>query len=108
MGGWVSGDDQLINHTDHSALISWVISFPSVYSCIFLELFTRRPVFQGNDEIHQLHVLTEVLGPATPDQWPGVQDLPWYDLVRPTAEEGTALSQHAVASEQQFRETFGE
>ncbi|GAA5943965.1 hypothetical protein JCM1841_004932 [Sporobolomyces salmonicolor] len=53
--------------------------------CIFLELFARRPVFQGQDEIHQLEVIFKITGTPSVETWPGVQDLPWYELVKPTA-----------------------
>lgn len=48
-----------------------------------LELFTKKPVFQGNDEIHQLDVVYKILGTPVPERWPGVTDLPWYELVKP-------------------------
>jgi len=48
-----------------------------------LELFTKKPVFQGNDEIHQLDVIYKILGTPTPERWPDVQNLPWYELVKP-------------------------
>ncbi|WFD37228.1 [pyruvate dehydrogenase (acetyl-transferring)] kinase [Malassezia japonica] len=48
--------------------------------CLFLELFTRHAFFQGHDEIHQLHVITERLGPL--ESWPGVEALPWFELMR--------------------------
>lgn len=51
--------------------------------CIMLELFTKRPVFQGNDEIHQVEVLFKLLGTPTPERWPDVMNLPWYELVKP-------------------------
>jgi CTD kinase subunit alpha len=47
-----------------------------------LELFTKKPVFQGTDEIHQLDVIYRVLGTPTPERWPGVTTTPWYDLKR--------------------------
>ncbi|KAG8983375.1 kinase subunit of RNA polymerase II carboxy-terminal domain kinase I, partial [Tulasnella sp. 427] len=50
---------------------------------IMLELFTKKPVFQGNDEIHQLEVIYRILGTATTDGWPGLADMPWYELVKP-------------------------
>jgi CTD kinase subunit alpha len=65
-------------------------------SCIFLELFTRRPVFQGQDEIHQLDVIFKVMGTPDVKTWPDVAELPWYELVKP---------KQALPS--QFRETFG-
>jgi CTD kinase subunit alpha len=48
-----------------------------------LELFTKKPVFQGNDEIHQLDVMYKVLGTPTSDRWPGISDMPWYELIKP-------------------------
>lgn len=48
-----------------------------------LELFTKKPVFQGNDDIHQLEVIYRILGTPTPQRWPGVTELPWYELVKP-------------------------
>jgi CTD kinase subunit alpha len=48
-----------------------------------LELFTKKPIFQGNDEIHQLDVIYRILGTPTTERWSGVQDLPWYELVKP-------------------------
>ncbi|KAG8885446.1 kinase subunit of RNA polymerase II carboxy-terminal domain kinase I [Tulasnella sp. 331] len=50
---------------------------------IMLELFTKKPVFQGNDEIHQLEVIYRILGTATPEVWPSLTDMPWYELVKP-------------------------
>ncbi|TCD69684.1 kinase subunit of RNA polymerase II carboxy-terminal domain kinase I [Steccherinum ochraceum] len=51
--------------------------------CIMLELFTKKPVFQGNDEIHQLDVVYKILGTPTLERWPNVATLPWYELVKP-------------------------
>ncbi|KAJ7068303.1 Pkinase-domain-containing protein [Mycena amicta] len=51
--------------------------------CIMLELFTKKPVFQGNDEIHQLDTIYRVIGTPTVDRWPEVANLPWYELVKP-------------------------
>jgi CTD kinase subunit alpha len=48
-----------------------------------LELFTTKPIFQGNDEIHQLQVVYDILGTPNPNDWPGLIELPWYELVKP-------------------------
>ena len=48
-----------------------------------LELFCKKQVFQGNDEIHQLDVIYKILGTPTPEEWPGVTNMPWYELVKP-------------------------
>ncbi|KIK98047.1 hypothetical protein PAXRUDRAFT_135021 [Paxillus rubicundulus Ve08.2h10] len=51
--------------------------------CIMLELFTKKPIFQGNDEIHQLDVIYRIFGTPTPERWPGITELPWFELVKP-------------------------
>ncbi|KAG8957454.1 kinase subunit of RNA polymerase II carboxy-terminal domain kinase I [Tulasnella sp. 419] len=51
---------------------------------IMLELYTKKPIFQGNDEIHQLDVIYKIMGTPTPEVWPSFSDMPWYELVKPT------------------------
>ncbi|KDR83706.1 hypothetical protein GALMADRAFT_205611 [Galerina marginata CBS 339.88] len=63
--------------------------------CIMLELFTKKPVFQGADEINQLEVIFKILGTPTPERWGDAANLPWYELVKP---------QQALPS--RFREAF--
>jgi CTD kinase subunit alpha len=51
--------------------------------CIMLELFTTKPAFQGNDEIHQLDAISRVMGTPDVETWPGLIDMPWFELVKP-------------------------
>ncbi|OCF74126.1 CMGC/CDK/CRK7 protein kinase [Kwoniella mangroviensis CBS 8886] len=51
--------------------------------CIVLEIFTTKPIFQGSDEINQLEVIYSIMGTPKESQWPGVKELPWYELVKP-------------------------
>lgn len=62
--------------------------------CIFLELFSRRPVFQGQDEIHQLDVIYKLMGTPRLDDWPQVGELPWYELVKPREAMPRRLRDH--------------
>lgn len=48
-----------------------------------LELFCKKPVFQGNDEIDQLDKVYSILGTPTVDKWPSLVDMPWYELMKP-------------------------
>jgi CTD kinase subunit alpha len=48
-----------------------------------LELFTKKPVFQGDEEIHQLDVIYKILGTPSLERWPALADLPWYQLIKP-------------------------
>ncbi|CAE6516579.1 unnamed protein product [Rhizoctonia solani] len=50
--------------------------------CIMLELFTTKPAFQGNDEIHQLDAIARVMGTPNVETWPGLTDMPWFELVK--------------------------
>lgn len=63
--------------------------------CIILELFTTKPIFQGNDEIHQLETIYSVMGTPRESDWPTVTNLPWYELVKPKE-----------AKESKFRDSF--
>ncbi|KAH9482688.1 CTD kinase subunit alpha [Psilocybe cubensis] len=63
--------------------------------CIMLELFVKKPVFQGADEIHQLEVIYKLMGTPTPERWTDVVNLPWYELVKPQQPMGS-----------KFRESF--
>ncbi|PWN43172.1 Pkinase-domain-containing protein [Ceraceosorus guamensis] len=61
--------------------------------CIFLELFTRRPVLPGNSEIHQVQVIYDTFGALVPpSEWPEVEALPWYDFVKPVTTYRPTLS----------------
>ncbi|EDV99454.1 cyclin-dependent kinase 1 [Drosophila grimshawi] len=46
--------------------------------CIFAELATRKPLFQGDSEIDQLFRMFRILKTPTEDIWPGVTSLPDY------------------------------
>ncbi|TFK75872.1 Pkinase-domain-containing protein [Pluteus cervinus] len=62
--------------------------------CIMLELFTKKPVFQGMDEINQLSAIYKLLGTPTPERWAGVLDLPWYELIKPQQTSHSRLREY--------------
>ena len=51
--------------------------------CLFVGMFTRKPIFQGQVEISQLVAIYKVLGTPRVEQWPDVVNLPWYHLISP-------------------------
>ena len=73
---WICG---ALGESIHSSPMQTLTPF----RCIMLELFTKKPIFQGNDEIHQLDVIYKILGTPTTERWPGILGLPWYELVKP-------------------------
>ncbi|XP_050305699.1 cyclin-dependent kinase 1-like [Anthonomus grandis grandis] len=51
--------------------------------CIFAEMVTRKPLFQGDSEIDQLFRIFRVLKTPTEDIWKGVSSLPEYHAIFP-------------------------
>ncbi|XP_064456771.1 cyclin-dependent kinase 12-like isoform X1 [Ornithodoros turicata] len=51
--------------------------------CILGELFTRKPVFQANQEMAQLESISRVCGTPCPAVWPRVIQLPHWGTFRP-------------------------
>ncbi|XP_054732710.1 cyclin-dependent kinase 1 [Anastrepha obliqua] len=51
--------------------------------CIFAEMSTRKPLFQGDSEIDQLFRIFRILKTPTEETWPGVTTLPDYKSTFP-------------------------
>uniref|UniRef100_A0A915BNJ3 Cyclin-dependent kinase 12 n=1 Tax=Parascaris univalens TaxID=6257 RepID=A0A915BNJ3_PARUN len=51
--------------------------------CILGELYTKKPIFQGNSEMVQLEVISRICGTPSPENWPDVINLPLYCSYRP-------------------------
>ncbi|XP_044482357.1 mitogen-activated protein kinase 3 [Mangifera indica] len=57
---WYRAPELLLNSSDYTAAIDvWSVG------CIFMELMNRRPLFPGRDHVHQMRLLTELLGTPT-------------------------------------------
>ncbi|KAL5711221.1 mitogen-activated protein kinase [Ranunculus cassubicifolius] len=60
---WYRAPELLLNSSDYTAAIDvWSVG------CIFMELMNRRPLFAGRDHVHQMRLLTELLGTPTADE----------------------------------------
>lgn len=58
---WYRAPELLLNCSEYTAAIDvWSVG------CIFAEIMTREPLFRGKDYVHQLKLITELLG--TPDE----------------------------------------
>ncbi|KAL3334179.1 hypothetical protein AABB24_030769 [Solanum stoloniferum] len=57
---WYRAPELLLNSSDYTAAIDvWSVG------CIFMELMNRKPLFAGKDHVHQIRLLTELLGTPT-------------------------------------------
>lgn len=53
-------------------------------ACVLVEIFTRHAIFPGDGgEINQLEKIYAVLGTPSRTEWPGLVDMPWFELLRP-------------------------
>lgn len=50
--------------------------------CILAELFTKKPLFQADRELHQLDAISRICGTPGPTNWPGVESLPNYQMMK--------------------------
>ncbi|RZR94578.1 hypothetical protein BHM03_00023293 [Ensete ventricosum] len=58
--GIVWAPELLLNSTDYTAAIDmWSVG------CIFMELMNRKPLFPGRDHMHQMRLITELIGTPT-------------------------------------------
>ncbi|MCJ1310734.1 kinase subunit of RNA polymerase II carboxy-terminal domain kinase I [Agyrium rufum] len=54
-------------------------------ACVMVEIFTKHAIFPGDGgEINQLDKIYNVLGTPTKVEWPGLVDMAWFELLRPT------------------------
>ncbi|KIV92123.1 hypothetical protein PV10_06588 [Exophiala mesophila] len=54
-------------------------------ACVFVEMFTKKAIFPGEGgELSQLDKVYNVLGTPTRNDWPGIIDLPWFELMQPS------------------------
>ncbi|KAF3636866.1 Mitogen-activated protein kinase -like protein NTF4 [Capsicum annuum] len=57
---WYRAPELLLNSSDYTEAIDvWSVG------CIFMELMNRKPLFAGKDHVHQIRLLTELLGTPT-------------------------------------------
>lgn len=72
-------------------------------ACVFMEMFTRKAVFPGEGgELSQLEKVYNVLGTPSRSDWPGIADLPWYELMHSAAHPQPANEKHRRQFEKQY------
>ncbi|XP_070565821.1 cyclin-dependent kinase 12-like [Ptychodera flava] len=53
------------------------------FGCILGELFTKKPIFQANQEAAQLELISRTCGTPCPAVWPDVIKLPYFNTIKP-------------------------
>ena len=76
--------------------------------CIFAELLTREPLFQGRNEVDQLSKIFALLGTPTTGTWPGFRSLPNAKALHPvlsktSTSSGLSPSQFSYMTQNGFK-----
>ncbi|KIX96611.1 uncharacterized protein Z520_07877 [Fonsecaea multimorphosa CBS 102226] len=74
--------------------------------CIFAELVTKEPLFQGRNEVDQLSKIFGLLGTPTRESWPGFRSLPNAKALHPVLSQ-THSSSLLTASKFTYLTTAG-
>eukprot|EP01080_Neovahlkampfia_damariscottae_P001294 gene1294-11378_t len=70
---WYRGPELILGKSSYSTPVDiWSCG------CIFIELFTLLPIFQGQSDISQLFEIFSILGTPTKEEWPEMVELPYY------------------------------
>ncbi|KAI7219906.1 Pkinase-domain-containing protein [Hortaea werneckii] len=77
---WYRSPELLLGETQYGPAVDiWSAA------CVLVEIFTRHAIFPGDGgEINQLDKIYAVLGTPSRSEWPGITELMWYELLRPT------------------------
>lgn len=77
---WYRSPELLLGETQYGPAVDiWSAA------CVLVEIFTRHAIFPGDGgEINQLDKIYNVLGTPSRSEWPGISDLQWYELLRPS------------------------
>ncbi|KAF1928425.1 Pkinase-domain-containing protein [Didymella exigua CBS 183.55] len=77
---WYRSPELLLGETQYGPAVDiWSAA------CVLVEIFTRHAIFPGDGgEINQLDKIYNILGTPTKEDWPGIVDMQWSNLLRPT------------------------
>lgn len=77
---WYRSPELLLGETQYGPAVDiWSAA------CVLVEIFTRHAIFPGDGgEINQLDKIYNVLGTPSRSEWPGITELQWYELLRPS------------------------
>ncbi|KAI9675852.1 MAG: kinase subunit of RNA polymerase II carboxy-terminal domain kinase I [Trizodia sp. TS-e1964] len=77
---WYRSPELLLGETQYGPAVDiWSAA------CVLIEIFTKHAIFPGDGgEINQLDKIYNILGTPTRSEWPGLVDMAWFELLRPT------------------------
>lgn len=86
---WYRSPELLLGETKYTAAVDvWSAA------CVMVEIFTKHAIFPGDGtELNQLEKIYNILGTPTLQEWPGLVDMAWFELLRPTAKKRNVFAE---------------
>ncbi|KAG6039877.1 hypothetical protein E4U41_001877 [Claviceps citrina] len=86
---WYRSPELLLGETQYTAAVDvWSAA------CVMVEIFNRTAIFPGEGtELSQLEKIYSVLGTPSRQDWPGLVDMAWFELLRPTVKRRSTLAE---------------
>ncbi|KAL8849583.1 MAG: hypothetical protein Q9221_005457 [Calogaya cf. arnoldii] len=86
---WYRSPELLLGETQYGPAVDiWSAA------CVMIEIFTRHAIFPGDGgEINQLDKIYNVLGTPTRSEWPGLVDMAWFELLRPSERKANTFAE---------------
>ena len=86
---WYRSPELLLGETQYGPAVDiWSAA------CVMIEIFTRHAIFPGDGgEISQLDKIYNVLGTPTRSEWPGLVEMAWFELLRPTERKSNSFAE---------------
>lgn len=86
---WYRSPELLLGETKYTAAVDvWSAA------CVMVEIFARSAIFPGDGtELNQLEKIYSVLGTPNRRDWPGLVDMAWFELLRPSVKRKSVLAE---------------
>ncbi len=86
---WYRSPELLLGETQYGPAVDiWSAA------CVLVEIFTRHAIFPGDGgEISQLEKIYAILGTPNVRDWPGLVDMAWFELLRPSAKRPNVFAE---------------
>ncbi|KAL6706250.1 serine/threonine protein kinase, CMGC, CDC2/CDK subfamily [Coniothyrium glycines] len=86
---WYRSPELLLGETQYGPAVDiWSAA------CVLVEIFTKHAIFPGDGgEINQLDKIYNILGTPTVEDWPGIVDMQWFELLRPTERRASSFEE---------------
>lgn len=86
---WYRSPELLLGETQYTASVDvWSAA------CVMVEIFNRSAIFPGDGtELSQLDKIYSILGTPSRQDWPGLVDMAWFELLRPTVKRRSTLAE---------------